>query len=95
MTIITGVTRGGGAWTPTFVIDLDQKKCIGCGRCYKVCPRQVFELIECEGNDDWALEDDNNMVMSISNPLDCIGCNACSKVCPKGCHRHEPMPLPS
>jgi len=34
---ITGVTRGGEAWTPAFIIDLNQSNCIGCGRCYKAC----------------------------------------------------------
>ena len=43
---ITGLTRGGTAWTPEFVLELDGKKCIGCGRCYKVCPRDVFDLVE-------------------------------------------------
>ncbi|MDA8098945.1 MAG: 4Fe-4S binding protein, partial [Nitrospiraceae bacterium] len=34
---ITGTTRGGKSWTPRFVDAIDQEKCIGCGRCYKVC----------------------------------------------------------
>jgi Nif-specific ferredoxin III len=95
MESITGLTRGGEAWTPTFVIELNQKKCIGCGRCFKVCPRTVFELIERteeleEEDEDW--DDDNTMVMSLANELDCIGCGACARVCPKGCHTHAPQP---
>lgn len=97
MTTITGVTRGGEVWTPQFVTALNQQKCIGCGRCYKVCPRDVFELVEYEGveededRDDF--DDENNMVMAIQNALDCIGCGACGRVCPKGCHTHEPASL--
>ena len=34
----------GESWTPTFVTALDDQKCIGCGRCFKVCPRGVLEL---------------------------------------------------
>ena len=49
--MITGLTRGGTEWTPQFAIDLDQK-CIGCGRCYKVCPRNVLDLVERELDDD-------------------------------------------
>lgn len=95
MESITGLTRGGEPWTPTFVIELNQKKCIGCGRCFKVCPRTVFELIERteeleEEDEDW--DDDNTMVMSLANELDCIGCGACARVCPKGCHTHAPQP---
>lgn len=97
MESITGLTRGGEPWTPTFVIDLNQKKCIGCGRCFKVCPRTVFEVIERteeveneDEDEDW--DDDNTMVMSLANELDCIGCGACARVCPKGCHTHAPQP---
>jgi Nif-specific ferredoxin III len=48
MNIITSVTRGGARYTPEFVIDIEQANCIGCGRCFKVCPRDVFDLVERE-----------------------------------------------
>jgi len=35
----------GAEWTPTFVQELNEDKCIGCGRCFKVCPRGVLELV--------------------------------------------------
>ncbi len=90
----TALTRGGAAWTPTFVVDLDQKVCIGCGRCYKVCPRDVFELVEREEDElDEDLDEDQMSVMSIRNALDCIGCGACGRVCPKDCHTHQSMPV--
>lgn len=95
MEYITGVTRGGTSWVPAFVVSLNQETCIGCGRCYKVCPRNVFELIEreAEDDDDDDFSDDTSMVMAIANAMDCIGCEACSKVCPKDCHTHSPEPM--
>lgn len=100
MSLITGTTRGGAEWTPAFVVDLNQGLCIGCGRCYKVCPRDVLDLVDREDLDlddddfdDDGFSDDTSMVMSLKNPLDCIGCEACSRVCPKGCLTHEPQPL--
>jgi Nif-specific ferredoxin III len=90
---ITGLTRGGANWTPTFLVQLDQQTCIGCGRCYKVCPRDVFDLVEREADDDSYDDEDNAMVMSIANALDCIGCGSCSRVCPKQCHTHQPLSL--
>ncbi len=103
--MIVGLTRGGAVWTPAFVSALDQHKCIGCGRCFKVCPREVFELVDREdvdgldaADDDWddddedGFSDDTSMVMSLKNLLDCVGCQACSKVCPKKCLSHEPQP---
>jgi Nif-specific ferredoxin III len=103
MNVITGLTRGGLEWTPAFITGLNQGKCIGCGRCFKVCPRDVFELVEREGlgaadgledddtydDEDDGFPDDTSMVMSLKNAMDCIGCEACSRVCPKNCLSHE------
>ncbi len=95
MEMMTGMTRGGTAWIPTFVIDIDQQKCIGCGRCYKVCTRTVFELVEREvdDDDDNDFDDDVVMVMQIADAMDCIGCGACARVCSRNAHRHEAVPL--
>ncbi len=94
MDAYTALTRGGTAWTPTFVTDLNQKTCIGCGRCYKVCPRDVFELVDREEDElDEDLDEDQMSVMSLKNVLDCIGCGACGRVCPKQCHTHQAMPV--
>lgn len=90
---VIGKTRGGSDWTPLFVIDHDQDNCIGCGRCYKVCPREVFELVSrgesVSDDDDWMDSFEEMMVMSIADAMDCIGCQACSKVCPKNCYSHQ------
>jgi Nif-specific ferredoxin III len=97
---ITGLTAGGAVWTPAFVQAIDQGRCIGCGRCFKVCPRDVFDLVdradvldadEIDDYDD--LDEDNAQVMNIANALDCIGCEACSRVCPKDCFTHASLPL--
>lgn len=101
MSTITGLTRGGSQWTPAFITGLNQHNCIGCGRCYKVCPRDVFELLDrddldlddADEDDDDGFSDDTSMVMSLKNLLDCIGCEACSRVCPKNCLTHEPAPV--
>lgn len=95
---ITGRTRGGVLWTPEFVTALDAKKCIGCGRCYKVCPRDVFELVDrgevlsADDDDDFYDDDDEMKVMTLKDAMDCIGCMSCSRVCPKQCHTHEALP---
>ncbi len=102
MSIITGMTLGGAEYTPQFIMTLDQTNCIGCGRCFKVCPREVFDLVEREAmdmdddddyDDDDGFSDDTSMVMSLKNKLDCIGCKACSKVCPKTCMSHAPSTI--
>jgi len=104
MSAITGITRGGAEWTPKFIIDLNQANCIGCGRCFKACPRDVFDLVEREDSDlddedfdddDDDFSDDTSMVMSLKDLMDCIGCEACSRVCPKNCMTHAEQNIPA
>ena len=88
-------TRDGKPWEPTYLTNINGEKCIGCGRCHKVCSRDVMhlmgvneddELVPC-GPDD---EDEEfvRKVMVLDQPGNCIGCSACSRVCPKNCQTH-------
>ncbi|KFZ37885.1 ferredoxin [Shewanella mangrovi] len=87
MSNVVGYTRGGAEWEPQYIEAINQDSCIGCGRCFKVCSRNVFDLVEKEDADEDDLYDEEvMMVMEIADADDCIGCQACSKVCPKGCH---------
>ena len=96
MTTFNETLPSGEVWTPNFVQKLDDTKCIGCGRCFKVCPRGVLELVGLtdEGEyvrvDDDADDDDEyeKKVMTIAHQELCIGCTACSKICPKKCYTH-------
>jgi Nif-specific ferredoxin III len=92
--LITGRTRGGAEWIPHFVESLDQSRCIGCGRCFKACPRSVFNLVDRETDDDADDSEDTAKVMSIAHLMECVGCQACAKACPKGCLTHQPQAPP-
>lgn len=91
----------GATWTPTFVSSLDQEKCIGCGRCYKVCPRGVLELMGVNEDGEFIHvdEDDDDddeyerKVMTLAHQELCIGCTACSRICPKKCYTHTAAPV--
>lgn len=86
----------GATWTPTFVAKLDDEKCIGCGRCFKVCPRGVLELVGLNEDGEYVRVDDDEdddeeyekKVMTIAHQELCIGCTACSRICPKKCYTH-------
>ena len=41
---MSNVTRDGRDWQPAYLLAIDEKKCIGFGRCYKVCGREVMTL---------------------------------------------------
>jgi Nif-specific ferredoxin III len=99
MSEFTVTLPGGKLWTPQFVDEINQEKCIGCGRCYKVCGRDVLAMVGI--NEDGEVvklshpedEDDDEdeydkKVMSIDNVANCVGCEACAKICPKQCYTH-------
>ena len=49
-------------------LELHPEACIGCGRCWEVCPHQVFSLRE-------------NKALVINFDA-CMECGACAKNCP-------------
>ena len=99
MAAISITMPDGRTWTPQFVQEINQEKCIGCGRCFKVCGRDVLQLVGIdEDGEIVAVEADSDeddeyekKVMTISNQTNCVGCEACAKICPKKCYSHAPM----
>ncbi len=49
-------------------LDLDEKKCIGCGMCLEVCPHRVFKM--------------ESERAKIQNRDGCMECGACARNCP-------------
>lgn len=82
--------KNGTAYAPKYIAALESQKCIGCGRCFKVCGESVFALIDRAdlGMEDDDYEDEGAMVMTVKDDGNCVGCAACSRVCPKGCHSY-------
>lgn len=101
MSVFSVTLPSGIEWVPQFVKSINFEKCIGCGRCFKVCGRAVLQLMGV--NEDGALiavdpdEDDDEeyekKVMTVFDVSNCTGCEACAKICPKKCYVHAPMPV--
>jgi Nif-specific ferredoxin III len=86
-------TRDGRPWTPNYLHSIDAEVCIGCGRCFKVCGRNVMTLKGVGENGELvALDDDDEdierKVMAMEDFGACIGCGACARVCPTNCQTH-------
>lgn len=90
---MSALTRDGRDWVPAYLTAIDAALCIGCGRCYKVCGRNVMTLrgVNDEGeivDDDDDDEDIDRRVMALADAGACIGCGACARVCPTNCQTH-------
>lgn len=89
-------TRDGTPWDPSYLEAIDGEKCIGCGRCFKVCGRGVMQLMGVDEDDELvACNDDEDedteferKIMVVTNAGACIGCGACARVCAKNCQTH-------
>lgn len=95
----TYATRDGTPWEPVYLTAINGETCIGCGRCFKVCSREVMSLygLDEDGNNlgKVTIDDDddfdgelNRKIMVLDNAGACIGCGACARVCPKACQTH-------
>ncbi|MGY3695522.1 ferredoxin III, nif-specific [Bradyrhizobium barranii subsp. apii] len=88
--------RDGRDWTPDYLTSIDAKKCIGCGRCFKVCGRGVMALKGISEDGELVdLDDDDEIekkIMVLNDQGACIGCGACARVCPANCQVHVSAP---
>jgi Nif-specific ferredoxin III len=87
-------TRDGRPYEPQYLLKIDPKTCIGCGRCFKVCSRDVMTLCGIDDEGEWVNlddEDDGDIERRVMKMVDegaCIGCGACARVCPTNAQTH-------
>ena len=98
MAYVTVAMPDGRSWTPKFISAINDKKCIGCGRCFKICGRAVLQLMAVNDEGEYISVDGDNeddeyekKVMTIANSRTCIGCEACARACTKKCISHAAM----
>ncbi|MBK8176346.1 MAG: ferredoxin III, nif-specific [Rhodospirillales bacterium] len=87
------LTRDGTPWVPLYIESVDEEKCIGCGRCQKVCAHGVLDMQGLTEEGETCPVGDEEMeriVTIVVQKGKCIGCNACSMVCGSKAINHIP-----
>lgn len=54
-----------------FYAVLDEARCVACGACKKVCPKDAITI--------------HRGCYAVVNKEICVGCGMCGKICPVGC----------
>ncbi len=80
---LLAIKRFGIAQTvcSNFIANVENKTCIGCGRCEKICPVNAIEIIG-----------ENEAKKAHIIPEKCIGCGVCVRHCPSKAIILEPRP---
>lgn len=80
---LLAIKRFGVAQTicSNFISAIETEKCVGCGKCRKICPIDAIGMTE-----------ENGVKKARVVPERCIGCGVCIKHCPTKALQLEPRP---
>ncbi len=73
--------------TSNWTVEIDEGKCKGCGRCAKLCPVELIDMVPVETGDG------KKPVMRARHREEfCLGCGVCCTGCKTGAIRMKPRP---
>lgn len=73
--------------TTNYIPRVTMEKCIGCGKCAKVCPILAIAMKEKEQ------ESENGRKQPVIDTDICLGCGVCARNCPTGAIELERRPV--
>lgn len=94
---LLAIKRFGVAQTicSNYISRIEESKCVGCGRCQKICPVDAIEMTEVKdaaGSSSEGATHENGVKRARVIPERCIGCGVCIKHCPTKALQLEPRP---
>ena len=79
---------GAISMTEDGVPAIDYKKCVGCGKCTRACPKHLLKLIDFDTKGSIARcsnHSDNKPQIRKDCSVGCFKCGICAKKCPEQC----------
>ncbi len=86
--VFTSLTKSGKKWVPTYLMDVDAKKCIGCGKCVQICMGKCYKLKDIEHEKRSVVINGRERVITVKriaevdNTDNCYGDCHCHLICP-------------
>ena len=79
--------------TTNYLPKIDMEKCIGCGKCAKVCPVLAIKMDQVAmTKEDGTASEKMRKLAFIDNDI-CLGCGVCARNCPTGAIEMERRPV--
>lgn len=78
------VCDNGGIRVVDGVARVDGRLCTACGKCVKICPRSIIELLPEHSTVPMCVNTDKGADTRKACKNGCIGCMRCEKICPTG-----------
>ncbi|MCP4150276.1 MAG: 4Fe-4S dicluster domain-containing protein [bacterium] len=83
--VLLGISKFGypnTVVTSSFIIELDEKKCVGCGKCIKACGVEAIAFRENSAAENYASKNKKKEI-AINKSI-CLGCGVCVMKCNPG-----------
>lgn len=87
--IFTSLTKSGKIWVPMYLISVDPKKCIGCGKCVQICMGKCYRIKNIEPEKRNVVINGIERMITVKRVAEVVSTDSCYG----DCHCHLICPI--